>query len=211
MRSRGIWRGLTAAFAVLAVCLTPLSVRAQSPLLKIAIPGSLTGIGTFYGAPVVEGARIAFDEANAEPGAPRIAMEILDDKSTVIGATALAHQVIEGDALVAVGPDLTVIATPMSKVYREGGVAAIVPTAHGDDIPKAATAFQPIFNTRALGEALANYLHYVLHGTRAAMIYQSDAFGTPIGEGFRMEAEHLSIAVEMLPFGDAAERDRIAA
>jgi ABC-type branched-subunit amino acid transport system substrate-binding protein len=201
--------GLT-VFSAMICFLLPMTAAAQPDTLKIAVTGSLT-IGSFYGVPALEGARMAVDEANAESGQPRIEIEVTDDKSSVAEASKLAQTIISGDALVTVGPDLTVIASRTNEIYARGNLASIVPTAHGDDIPKAATSFQPIFNTGQLGSALANYLHYVLRGNHAVVLYNNDAFGTPIAQGFKREAEHLGIDAAMVAFSNASERDRAAA
>ncbi len=204
-------RGVLTVLSAIAGFLLPIVAAAQPEPLKIAVTGSLTGIGSFYGIPALDGARMAVDEANAESGKPRIEIEATDDKSLLAEASTLAQTIVGGDALVAIGPDLTIIASRTNKIYASGILASIVPTAHGDDIPQAATSFQPIFNTGQLGSALADYLHYVLRGNHAVVLYKDDAFGTPIAQGFRREADHLGIDASLVAFSDASQRDRAAA
>jgi len=183
---------------------------ASRPALKVALAISLTGYGEFYGEPALEGGRLAAEDANAEPGAQPIALDVLDDHSTDDGAIAVARQADAEDALVVVGPDLTAASLAAGFTYAEAGLASIVPTAHGDGVTDNETTFRSVFSTSEMGDAFANYLFYVLGRKRAVVIFRDNGFGRPIASGFKAAAERLGIVTDYRSFSAPAERDAVA-
>jgi len=113
--------------------------------------------------------------------------------------------------LAVIGPSLTISGMTTGPVFAEAGLASIVPTAHGDDVPNAPTTFQPIFNTGQIGAALANYLFYVLQGRRAVLLYTDDAYGRTLSAGFRRTAERLGVEATYHGFGAGPERAKALA
>ncbi len=197
---------------ILAFCLllaSPSAEASEAPL-KLAAALSLTGPGDFYGVPARDGARLAVEDANAEPGEAPIELEVADDHSQPEQAAALAERLGAGDALAVIGPPLTVSALRAGPVYAKAGLVAIVPTAHGDDVPAPATMFQPIFNNGHMGAALADYLFHVLGGRRAIMLYRDDGYGRPLADGFRREAARLGLPAGFSAFTTEAERAEAA-
>jgi ABC-type branched-subunit amino acid transport system substrate-binding protein len=118
----------------------------------------------------------------------------------------VARAIGASDAVAEVGPNLTVIGMATGPIYAQAGLVSIVPTAHGDAVPNAATTFQPIFNTGEMGAALANYLFYVLQGQCADVLYRNDAYGHPAATGFGLAADRLNITANFYPFTDRASR-----
>src|SRR5215471_3404080 len=98
--------GLAALSLACALLAAP-SARAQSA--KIAIAVSATGPGATFGAPAIDGARLAVEEANATGDAPRIDLVVEDDASNEDRGRDLARRIIASDALVVVGPATTPI------------------------------------------------------------------------------------------------------
>jgi ABC-type branched-subunit amino acid transport system substrate-binding protein len=187
------------------------AVAAQSATQTIAVEASLTGSGisasgSFYGVPGLQGARLAVAEANQVPGAVPVSLSVWDDHSSPGTAAGVARAIGASDAVAEVGPNLTVIGMATGPIYAQAGLVSIVPTAHGDAVPNAATTFQPIFNTGELGEALANYLFYVLQGQCADVLYRDDAYGHPTAKGFGLAADRLNITANFYPFTDDAGR-----
>jgi branched-chain amino acid transport system substrate-binding protein len=180
---------------------------AETPALKIAVAGSLTGSAAFYGVPIRDGVKLAVEEANAQRGSPRIELSFHDDRSTDDGAREIAGDITAGDALLTVGPSLTTSALASGLIYAEAGLASILPAAHGDAVTDNETTFRSIFSTKEMGEALANYLHYVLDGKRAVLIFSNNGFGRPIAAGFKQRAERLGIEAVYRGFSTPAELD----
>lgn len=197
---------LFVAAAVAALVAGP--AAAQAPL-TIAVPVSLSGGGEFYGAPVLDGARLAVEEANAQRGEPPIELVVHDDRSTDSGAREAARAVIASAAVAAVGPALTTASLAAGGLYADANLASIVPTAHGDAVTDAATSFRPIFSTSQMGQSLANYVAHVLRARRAIVLFRDNGFGRPIAEGFASAGERLGLQVDRYGFANAAERQEL--
>jgi ABC-type branched-subunit amino acid transport system substrate-binding protein len=195
--------------AIVAAIFTPLA-NAQAPSAKIALVFSLTGAGETFGGPALDGARLALEEANAGRTTPKIAIEIEDDASDPDKGRDIAHKIINGDALLVVGPATTTMALAVSGPYAEAGVACIGPTTTGDSVTESPTFFRAVFSTSQGGEALANYLRYILGGTQAVVIYKDDGYGQPFAAGFRRGAERLGITTKYLPYKSLAEAEENA-
>ena len=65
-------------------------------------------------------------------------------------------------------------------------------------------------STGEIGNGLANYFHYVVGGTRAAVLYRENGYGGPFADGFKSVAERHGITTVYYPFTTAAERDEVA-
>ncbi len=210
-RSEGVvrrgpaWKFLLIAVAVGALPVGAHRANAQSPPMKIAIAGTLTGSAAFYGIGVNDGVKLAVDEANADQKSTRIEVSVYDDRGTDDGARDIAGDITATDALAVIGPSLTTSAIASGLVYAEAGIASIVPTAHGDAVTDNETTFRPIFSTKDIGQSLADYLRYVLGGERAVVIFRNNGFGRPIAAGFRRAAERLGIAASYVSFSTMEE------
>jgi branched-chain amino acid transport system substrate-binding protein len=183
---------------------------AQTPSLKIAVAAPLTGPSNYYGEPVSDAVKLAVAEANAEGKSPRIEVSFYDDHSSDEGAREIADDIGASDALVVVGPALTTSAIASGLNYAEAGIASIVPTAHGDAVTDNETTFRTVVSTSEMGEALANYLHHILDGKRAIIIFRDNGYGRPVDAGFRRAAERLGIAVESHGYTNRADLEEIA-
>jgi branched-chain amino acid transport system substrate-binding protein len=182
----------------------------EAAVAKIAVVSSMTGAAIYYGVPVLDGVRLAVDEANGAGQAPRIEIMVHDDLSTDDGARDAAGAAVESDALVVVGPVQTTSSIAAGLTLAEGGLVSIVPTAHGDAVTSNETTFRAVISTSEMGEALANYLYYVLNGKRAAMTYPNNGYGRPVAKGFRRAAERLGIETSYYAFNRNEEREEAA-
>jgi ABC-type branched-subunit amino acid transport system substrate-binding protein len=182
----------------------------QPPGLKLAVAVSLTGPGDFYGLPLLDGARLAVEEANAQTDAPHIDLSVYDDHSTDEGAIRAAQQADADNTVVTVGPALTSASLAAGLTYAEAGLASIVSTAHGDGVIGNETTFRSVFSTSEMGKSFANYLYHILNGRRAIVIFRDNGFGRPIAKGFKAEAEGLGITTSYLSFTTPAERETVA-
>ena len=162
---------------------------AKDNSVQIVAALSLTGPGNYYGLPILDGVRLAVEEANADPRKANVELKILDDQSSGTQARQLAKDICEGPAVAAVGPALTTAALLSGPAYADCGLVSIPATAHGDDVPKAATTFQPVFNGGEMGAALAVYLKYVLNGQHAVVLYRKDGYGTPVRQRIRTRVQ----------------------
>ena len=198
------------AFAVGVLPLAAPEAIAQSSTAKIALAISATGPGESFGGPVLDGARLAVEEANAARAMPKIELDIHDDGSDADKGGAIAHQIAAGDSLVVVGPVTTPMALAVGPAYAESGIASIGPTTTGDTVTESATYFRAIFSTGDVGETLANYLRYVLGGTNAVVLFKDDGYGQPVAAGFRRAAERLGISTTYSGFKTTEEAQQVA-
>ena len=174
--------------------------------IEIAAAVSLTGAGDFYGNPVLDGIRLAVDEANRDPAQAKISLTVDDDHSSPQEAATLAARLGTGRALAVIGPVITAPAMAAGPVYAKAGLVSIVASAHGDDVTGAPTSFQPVYNAGDNSAFLANYLFHVLHGRSAAVLYHDDDLGHPMAEGFRRASERLGLRASFHRFTTEAER-----
>jgi ABC-type branched-subunit amino acid transport system substrate-binding protein len=170
------------------------AASAQAPALKIAVAATLAGPFFSYGSGVVDAVRLASDEANSAGEGAKVEFEIYDDHGNNDDARDIARKIVASDAVVAIGPVLTTASIAAGPVYADGGVVSLVPTAHGDTVTDSETTFRPVVSTGEMGEALANYLRYVVGGTRAVVIFADNGYGRPIAAGFKRAAERLGLA-----------------
>jgi ABC-type branched-subunit amino acid transport system substrate-binding protein len=203
-------RSLACGALVAGALLAAASASAQTSTVKIAVPTALTGSGEFAGRAMLEAVRFALDEANTEGKGPRVELDVVDDHSSEDGARDAARQIVASDALVVLGPNLTVSSLAAGPIYAQGGIVSLVPTAHGDAITNNATTFRTVFSTGEIGNGLANYFHHVVGGTRAVVLFRDNGYGRPFAEGFRAVAERHGIATVYHPFTTAAEREEVA-
>jgi branched-chain amino acid transport system substrate-binding protein len=208
----GLSSGLVVA-VVLALATTLVripSARAQTAVATIAVAVSSSGGGETFGAPALEGARLAIEEANAEPGAQKIQIRVEDDISSPDVGRHITRQIVDSDALVVVGPATTPMSLVVGPIYAEAGLVSIGTTATGDGVTANATTFRASFSTSDGGEVLANYLRHILGGTRAVVVFKDDGYGRPVADGFKRAAERLGIAATYRPFKTIAEVSDVA-
>jgi branched-chain amino acid transport system substrate-binding protein len=204
------YRRLRAALVLVILLAGPPLAFGQTATVRIAVSASLSGSGTFAGQAQMDAVRFAIDEANASNLQPRIELSVHDDGSTEQGARDIANKIVAEDALAVVGPSLTTSSLAAGPIYAEHGIVSVVPTAHGNAIIDSGTTFRTVFSTGEIGEALANYLHYVLHGRNAVVIFRNNGYGKPLADGFRKNAERYGIAAQFLAFNNETERNAAA-
>ncbi len=173
--------------------------------VQIAAAISLTGPGAHYGEPVLDGVRLAIEEANSQ-GGTNIELSVLDDQSSESRAAAVSQEMCSSPAVVTIGPVLTTAALAAGPIYANCRLVSIAATAHGDDVPKSETTFQPVFNGGAMGSSLAAYLKHVLGGSSVALLFREDGYGRPFAAGFAKAAKELNLDLTIYGFANDAER-----
>jgi ABC-type branched-subunit amino acid transport system substrate-binding protein len=197
-RRRYLWLVLL-AISILAVIITAASSFlwfAAVPPVTIAVHASLSGQGSFSGQALSEAVQMAEREVNAESKSPRIELMLVDDQSSPQMAADVAERVGASNAVLVIGPSLTPAAEMAAPVYEKAGIAALVATAHGDDITrKGKTSFLITASTSDMGKALANYLRHILGKKSAVVICTSDGYGETFAAGFRSVADDAGLKV----------------
>ena len=180
--------GILAAAALAAFL--PFATAASDRPVKIAVHASTTGAGEFSGLALLKAVHMAEREIAASGKGPRIVLMVENDESSDDKAETVARKIANSDAALVIGPSLTPSAEIAAPIYEKARVAALVATAHGDEIPaKGGTTFLLTASTGDMGKALANYLRHVLNARSAAVIHTDDGYGRPFVDGFRSVAQ----------------------
>jgi ABC-type branched-subunit amino acid transport system substrate-binding protein len=203
---------LFVAVALLAALSDSHFALAQSTpaALKIAVDQSLTGPSTGFGRPSFDGATLAVEEANAVRGAPKIELVPYDDESNDSRSRDNVDKIAATDALAIIGPATTPMALTAAPACAAHGIACIGTIATADALTQNATFFRPIFSAGDAGEALADYLRYILGGTRAVVLVKNDGYGHAVADRFAKAADRLGVAVSQRPFDTQAEAEQQA-
>lgn len=197
---RGIARCALLLITVLLLAMPPKAVAEQGSPPRIAVALTLSGPAANIGAEVLDGIRMAMEEAS--PQVPQVSLMIIDDRGSIEGARDAARHIAEGDALAVIGPSLSAVALAVEPIYAEAGLAVVAPNIATD----ATTGiFRLNLGQSKVGEALADYLRYALGGRRAWVIYSDDGYGQPLAHGFRRGAERLGITATYHPVADAKQ------
>jgi len=170
------------------------AIGRDEPTLRIAVPLTLSGPAGNIGTEVLDGIRMAIEDAGAQ--AARIELAVFDDSGDVETARETARRIAASDALMVMGPSLSVVATQVEQIYAEAGLAVLSPNIASEE---ATSIFRLNMGLRHVGESLADYLHYALAGRRAALIYSDDGLGRPIARGFKLGAERLGVIASYHP------------
>ena len=120
------------------------------------------------------------------------------------------RQVASSDAIVVLGPDISIMCLAAGPLYTEAGLASVTPTANSDRVTTNATTFQTVISTSAMAASLANYLHHVIGGSRAVVIFKNDGYGQSFKTGFQQAAERLGIYVTYRSYGKPEDAQEVA-
>ena len=202
------WRPLFACLFIALLVAAPSGVSpvvAQTAPLRLAV---MTSLGDYasYGRPFRDGVRLAIEEAN-QAGGPPIALDVEDDGGTDDGARKVATRLAASDAVAVVGPMLSTASLAAGPILAQAGLVSIVSAVESDFVTRNATTFHANFKNSEVGDWLADYAHYALGRTHAAVIYVDNGYGQTIAEGFRRGAAQRGIEATFYPFTTPAERD----
>jgi ABC-type branched-subunit amino acid transport system substrate-binding protein len=191
------------ALLLVTAALLALPVRAAadpgSPL-RIGIALTLSGPAANVGAEVLDGIRMAIEDAS--PPAPPVDLAIIDDGGSLEGARDAARRIADGGALAVIGPSLSAVALAVEPIYAEAGLAVVAPNIATDATSE---IFRLNLGQSKVGETLADYLRHALGGRRAVVIHSDDGYGQPLALGFRRGAERLGITAVYYPVSDARQ------
>ena len=201
----GIARRAFGVAAVALLAMLPRTAAGQGSPLPIAVVLTLSGPAGNIGTEVLEGVRMAIEEAG--PRAPRVDLAITDDQGSIEGARNAARRIADGNSLAVIGPSLSALALAVDPIYAEAGLAVIAPTIATDE---AAGIFRLNLGQSKVGEALSDYLRHALGGRRAQVIYSDDGYGQPLALGFRRGAGRLGITATYHPVSSTEQAEAAA-
>lgn len=98
--------------------------------IKIVVPVAMTGEYTGFGNDLINAARMAIDEKNAEGGinGAKLVLIAMDDKADPKDAVTIAHKIVQDKSIIGVMGHLTSGATlAASTIYGEAGIPVVMP------------------------------------------------------------------------------------
>ena len=172
-------------FAVVPTVALSLSACSDEPAV-VAI-GFATNVGSPSAADVAQAAL----DASRKPGSPRIVVDVGDSTKPPIRGGPLpsevrrAIQFVENPNLVAlVGPGGSREALQTAPVYRNAGVANIIPTGTSTRLRELGPlSFQLAPNDSVQGEFIGQFVADKLHARTAAVMYLPDEYGVGLAAG----------------------------
>ncbi|HET6182134.1 MAG TPA: branched-chain amino acid ABC transporter substrate-binding protein [Acetobacteraceae bacterium] len=194
---------------------TGAAFAADDKVLKVGIDFSLTGADAHSAKLMLDGAQLAFDDANAANAVPgyRFEVETYDDATATAGqydpvqaATNARKMVGDKQIVAAIGPQMSGAGKAMAPILSEGDLAIITPSSTNPDItdPKFAQQYRPAgkpiyFRTVTTdayqGPNMANYMAKDLHVKSVYVLDDSGAYGVGLADAFQRQAEKDGIKV----------------
>jgi ABC-type branched-subunit amino acid transport system substrate-binding protein len=193
--TRPRYGALLVAAALSLLAIVPGSAAARDrPPLRVAVALTLSGPSGNTGADVLQGVRMALEEAG--PQAAGVELAVTDDGGEAEAAREVAaacrrRRCARGARTLPQHPG----AGGRADLRRGRARRRRAQHRHRRD----AGIFRLNLGQSRVGEAMADYLHHALAGRRAAVIHSDDGFGRPLAQGFRRGAERLGIAASFHP------------
>ncbi|HJS87922.1 MAG TPA: branched-chain amino acid ABC transporter substrate-binding protein [Acetobacteraceae bacterium] len=206
---------LIASAAAVAAMGTAGAARAANQVLKVGVNLSLTGADAHSAKLILDGAQLAFDEANKSNAVPGYTFEVVsfDDATATAGqydpvqaATNARKMVSDKQMIAAIGPQMSGSGKAMAPILSQGDLATITPASTNPDItdPKFAQQYRPAgkpiyFRTVTTdafqGPNMANFLADKLHVKTVYILDDSGAYGVGMADAFQRQAEKDGIKV----------------
>jgi branched-chain amino acid transport system substrate-binding protein len=191
------------------------AARAADQVLKIGVDLSLTGADAHGAKLMLNGAQLAFEEANQSHVVPgyRFELVVYDDATATAGqydpvqaATNARKMVGDKQVVAAVGPQMSGAGKAMAPILSQGDLATVAPSSTNPDMsdPKFAQQYRPAgkpiyFRTVTTdtyqGPGMAKFLADKLHVRTVYILDDSGAFGVGMADAFERQAEKDGIKV----------------
>ena len=185
------------------------AARAADQALKIGVDLSLTGADAHGAKLMLDGAQLAFEEANRSNAVPGYKFELVvyDDATATAGqydpvqaATNARKMVGDRQVVAAVGPQMSGAGKAMAPILSQGDLATVAPSSTNPDMsdPKFAQQYRPAgkpiyFRTVTTdayqGPGMAKFLADRLHVKTVYILDDSGAFGVGMADAFERQAE----------------------
>ncbi len=199
--------------AIGAATLRP--AHAADTVVKVGINLSLTGADAESATRILNGALLAFQQANDTNAIPGYRIEVLklDDGTATSGqydpaqaATNARKMVSDKDVMAAIGPQMSGAGKAMAPILSQGDLATITPSSTNPDItnPKFAEQYRPAgkpiyFRTVTTdafqGPNMANYMAETLKIKSVYVLDDSGAYGVGLADAYQAQAEKKGVKI----------------
>lgn len=169
---------------------------ASEEVVRVGSVAPLTGPQASLGKDNENGARLAFDEANAQGlmiGGKKVKFEMIseDDQTDPRTATVVAQKLADQKVKGVIGHMNSGTSIPASKIYSDAGIPQISPSATA--IPYTGqgykTAFRVMANDEQQGAVLGNYAATKMGAKKIAVIDDRTAYGQGLADQFEKTAK----------------------
>ncbi|MFO0210562.1 MAG: ABC transporter substrate-binding protein, partial [Pseudanabaena sp.] len=154
--------------------LYPQSSRADGNPITIAVAAPLSGDGASGGQEIVDSIKLYIDATNREGGmnGRPLKLNTYDDKGNANGATQVANDIAQSDALVVLGHRSSDASIAAGSIYQDKKLPAITGTANSPKVTSDRPYyFRIIYTNPALAKTLSIYAQQVLQIKTASVIY----------------------------------------
>lgn len=185
-------RSLTVALgATLAVSSAAVFAQQQDLVIRIGTSSPLTGPQAHYGKDNERGAQLAIDDLNAKGhvfNGRKVRWELVseDDAADPRQAAAVAQKFVDMKVNGVIGHLNSGATLPATKVYADGGIPMITPSATNPKITQQGfkNVFRTIGNDGTIGSGIAKYLRNTMKFNSVAIIDDRTAYGQGVADEF---------------------------
>jgi branched-chain amino acid transport system substrate-binding protein len=197
---------LTVILSVISTALLISSVlkfySSEDENLYIAVAGPAGGSGSeeSFGKSMAEGVQLYIDKVNAGGGiaGKKINILLFNDKNQEKEAMEAASEIAEDSRILLVlGHGSSPASIAAGKIYKKNGVPALTASADAKRITQENEWYFRLLSDNGFqGKFIAHYAYNVLKKTSAAIVYETDEWGTVFAENFETAARDLGMEIK---------------
>lgn len=186
---------ILALFAALSGC-----SKSDSNTVRVALVAPLTGDQAELGLDELHAAELAADEINAKGGinGKKVVIVGMDDKHDPLEATKIANNLVADSSIIAVIGHLNSgTSIPASKIYSQGGILMITPSATNPQLTKQGftNVFRMCATDEVQGPAMADYLIKDKKYKKIVTLNDKSQYGQGLVDTFTAQAKKLGVEV----------------
>jgi len=168
--------------------------------IHIAFAGPMSGEGAAAGRLMTRAIELFLQPLNNSGGiqGKKLVLDIFDDQNETEQAEQVAQEIVNKNKAVAViGHWYSSTSMAAGKIYKKYGLPAITPGSTNINVTlDNPWYFRNIFNAKASGQFLANYVKKVLKQEKISIIHEEEAYGAYLAEVFAEACRRQGMEVE---------------
>lgn len=168
--------------------------------IHIAFAGPISGEGAAAGRLMTQAIQLYFNKINQKGGinGKNLVLDIFDDQNNAEQAQQQALQIAKQNRAIAViGHWYSSASISAGKIYKKYKIPAITPGSTNIKVTKDNEwYFRNIYNAKASGQFLANYVKKVFRQNKVSIISEKAAYGSYLAQVFEEEALKLGMVIE---------------
>ena len=172
--------------------------------VSLAFFGPQTGPAAGLGQPIIQGAKLAIDQYNAEAEC-EVGYEIIDSQGSPDQAPSLATQAAGNDTIIGVvGPAFSGESAAAGPIFAEAGLPTISPSATNPTLSEEGwdTFHRALGNDATQGPAAAQYIQDVVGAESVFVIDDASEYGAGLANIVKEELGDLVVGEDTIQVGD---------